>query len=61
MVSYNMIMLGEASIPIMGISFLLMMVVTRYWNNNTDAFPSRVKVNVLDICKIFVGFGSKFG
>jgi len=55
-------MLGEASIPLMVVLYLLVIMFIKDWSGkSTSASPSRVKVTVLDICKIFVGFGSKFG
>jgi hypothetical protein len=55
-------MLGEVSIPLMVVLFLPMITFIKVWNGkSTNASPSRVKVFVLDISKIFVGFGSKFG
>ena len=55
-------MLGEASIPMMVVLFLPMIgSIKDCKGKSTSASPSRVKVNVLDISRIFVRFGSKFG
>jgi len=55
-------MLGEVSVPLMVVLFLLMIAFVKgYDGKSTSASPSRVKVNVLDISRIFVRFGSKFG
>ena len=57
-----MIMLGEVSVPLMVVLFLLMIVVIKNWKGkSTIASPSRVKVIMLDISRIFVRFWSKFG
>jgi len=57
-----MIMLGEVSVPLMVVLFLLMVVVIKNWKGkSTIASPNRVKVFVLDISRIFVRFWSKFG
>ena len=55
-------MLGETSVPMMVVLLLPMITFVKGYNGrSTSASPSRIKVNVLDICKIFVRFGSKFG
>jgi len=55
-------MLGEVSIPLMVVLFLPMITFVKDCKGkSTSASPSRVKVNVLDISRIFVRFGSKFG
>ena len=55
-------MLGEVSIPLMAVLFLPMITFVKDCEGkSTGASPNRVKINVLDICKIFVRFGSKFG
>jgi len=55
-------MLGEVSVPVMAVLFLPMIAFVKGYNGKSiSASPSRVKVNVLDISRIFVRFGSKFG
>ena len=61
MVFYNMIMLGETSIPVMVRQFMPIVVVKDWNSKSINASPSRVKISVLDISRIFVRFGSKFG
>jgi len=55
-------MLGEGFVPMMVVLLLSMIAFVRGYNGKSiSASPSRLKVNVLDISKIFVRFWSKFG
>jgi len=55
-------MLGEVSVPMMVVLSLSMIALVKGYNGKSiNASSSRVKINVLDISRIFVRFGSKFG